>query len=279
MKIKLKAKHPEYISPQLMDDTLAVYFLVDMVSQDRHYLSTNPVFGKIPKQMPDNSLSQGFIDATFASKQVLKFSLVVTGALNLLFSQAFSIMLVMVNALQLTLHLPIMNIVFPENAMTYISTLFPIVMFDVLEDNQWFNDLFGKDVTPRYNIRTQVQDLGYDSHNPFLNLGTITLFFATFLCGVILTFSVLWPLKSFVTRVEKAYVYMVKKLFFSVPIAICLECFFELLMSSILVFKVPQDSYENKAGYKIFGVGIILACILLPVLIVWILKQEIHRLN
>jgi len=51
-------------------------------------------------------------------------------------------MLIMVNALQLTLHLPIMSMVFPENAMTYIETLFPIVMFDFLEENEWFKSLF-----------------------------------------------------------------------------------------------------------------------------------------
>jgi uncharacterized membrane protein YdbT with pleckstrin-like domain len=72
---------------------------------------------------------------------------------------------------------------------------------------------------------------------------------------------------------------MVKKLFFGYPIAILFECFFELLLSSILVFKVPDDSYENKTSSKLIGVSIIVACLVLLYLMVWILRKFMYQLK
>jgi hypothetical protein len=43
MKIRLNIENPEYISPMLVNDNLVVFFLIDVVSLDRHYLRTNPV--------------------------------------------------------------------------------------------------------------------------------------------------------------------------------------------------------------------------------------------
>ena len=47
-----------------------------------------------------------------------------------------------INALQFVFHLPIMNINFQANVMTYNKIMIPIVMFDYIESVPWINDRF-----------------------------------------------------------------------------------------------------------------------------------------
>ena len=49
----------------------------------------------------------------------------------------------MIRALQLVLHLPIMQTVLPPNASAYFKTLIPIVMFDTLSLLPEGTDLLG----------------------------------------------------------------------------------------------------------------------------------------
>lgn len=44
----------------------------------------------------------------------------------------------MVSTLQLAIHLPIMNFLFPSNVMIYLNDLVPIMMFDLVADNDWY---------------------------------------------------------------------------------------------------------------------------------------------
>lgn len=56
-------------------------------------------------------------------------------ASNILLAGSLSMLLGMVNSLQLIIHLPIMNFPIPANAMTLIRYLVPIVMFDLLDQD------------------------------------------------------------------------------------------------------------------------------------------------
>ena len=55
-------------------------------------------------------------------------------AVNAMFKQSLNILLTMVNNLQLVLHMPILSNVIPANAMSFLSAIIPVVMFDVLEE-------------------------------------------------------------------------------------------------------------------------------------------------
>jgi hypothetical protein len=48
---------------------------------------------------------------------------------------SLSALLVVINPLQLILHLPIMSVIVPANVLSLFKILIPIVMFDVLEGN------------------------------------------------------------------------------------------------------------------------------------------------
>ena len=51
-------------------------------------------------------------------------------------------MLIMVNALQLTLHLPIMSTVAPANVIAMWNIIIPVVMFDIIEKIPWIQEIF-----------------------------------------------------------------------------------------------------------------------------------------
>lgn len=64
---------------------------------------------------------------------------------------AMRYMFIMVRSLQLILHLPMLQIVFPANVMTLISIIIPVVGFDVLEsfmDWEWLDGAF-----PMFNFQ------------------------------------------------------------------------------------------------------------------------------
>lgn len=67
--------------------------------------------------------------------------------------------------------------------MMIISVAIPIVMFDVLDNDAGidastfitFDEDFGE--LAAENITEQAQELGYESHNAFMNLGTMSIVF------------------------------------------------------------------------------------------------------
>ena len=57
----------------------------------------------------------------------------VSSLMSLFFAGMLSLLVGLINAQQLIVHLPIMSVVFPQNAMSFIKDLMAIVMLDVLE--------------------------------------------------------------------------------------------------------------------------------------------------
>ena len=68
----------------------------------------------------------------------MMITLVVQVLLRTVFSGSLVDMVSLINALQFIFHLPIMNIIFPANLMSYIKIMIPLVMFDVLSDVPYF---------------------------------------------------------------------------------------------------------------------------------------------
>jgi len=94
------------------------------------------------------------------------------------------------------LHLPMLNIIVPGNVAMFMSLIFPIAMFDVLE-NDYANPSMLFDFEPEEksdDIFGQIRDLGYETHSSILNLGTLFVLvcwwtFKVILCGIIGLFS------------------------------------------------------------------------------------------
>ena len=82
--------------------------------------------------------------------------------------------------------------------MAFYNVILPFVMFDIIESFDFVNDVFqgtfqwGDSDLDELNIYDQTQTLGYDSHNPLLNLGTMTIVMVYYLIKIIILFTCIY---------------------------------------------------------------------------------------
>ena len=123
--------------------------------------------------------------------------------------------------------------------MTLFMILIPVVMFDILEELNLLSGLFseppfgqGEDTS----VLDQMSDLGYDSYNLVLNLGTLFIMIGLYILKVLVLFIVLLPLsKLWPVTFYDFYKKVKKQLFFGDLILIFLEGFMEFLTSSMIL--------------------------------------------
>jgi hypothetical protein len=65
----------------------------------------------------------------------MKIILVVSVAMNIVMSGSMIYTIGMIRSLQMILHLPMLNIIVPGNVSMFMSLIFPVAMFDVLEND------------------------------------------------------------------------------------------------------------------------------------------------
>ena len=114
-------------------------------------------------------------------------------------------------------------------------------------------------------------DLGYESHNEILNLGSLAIFLFVYFLKVIL-FILLLPISSYSPKAKAFKEKMKEGLFFSELISLLLEAYFEMLISTYLQFRAPLDSTNGEVTSVGLGyLCLFLIIIFLPVASVWIL--------
>jgi len=114
-------------------------------------------------------------------------------------------------------------------------------------------------------------DLGYETHNEILNLGSLAIFLFVYVLKVLL-YLLLLPISLYKPRIKQAVEKLKEGLFFSELISLLLEAYFEMLISTYLQFRAPLDS----ANGEITSVGLGFLClfliiIFLPTASVWVL--------
>lgn len=103
--------------------------------------------------------------------------------LSFIMGSAGSAMVGMVNGLQLIVHLPIHDIAFPANVMSFLRSFVEATSFDVMPylfriwyaifPNLKVDESLVEEEEEVLNIWDQTQDLGYDSHIPLELLKTL----------------------------------------------------------------------------------------------------------
>ena len=61
-------------------------------------------------------------------------------SLLLLFGHSFWTFMGLTQTLQLIVHLPLFNVVFPENVVEYLKGLNPIMTYDIFFTNEWWDE-------------------------------------------------------------------------------------------------------------------------------------------
>ena len=85
-------------------------------------------------------------------------------------------MLGSIKNIQVIVHLPLLNVVIPANAMIFFSVVFEIISFDPLDVEDWIADIFEieNNLGPNY-ISPNFELLGYESAFFVINLGSQAL--------------------------------------------------------------------------------------------------------
>ena len=185
-----------------------------------------------------------------------------------------------INSLQIVIHLPLLNTLLPGNVVMFFQFLYPIVTFDVLQP-EWSTELiFEFDEEMQEELEDtrsdQISDLGYESHNSVLNLGSIGVALCLYILQLFIVFILLKPFTDKET-VNELYSSRKDKLIFGDLLTISLEGYMELLISGIL----NLEAYRYTTGGEVAGlilsrISLGLTLVVLPVLLIWILftKQE-----
>jgi hypothetical protein len=74
----------------------------------------------------------------------MKTSLVGSFVLNIFIAGSLNQLLGFINSLQLILHLPIMNVKLPASSLGFFQIVLPIVLFDILENIEYVENIFGE---------------------------------------------------------------------------------------------------------------------------------------
>ena len=71
----------------------------------------------------------------------VKGSMILSMVIGVFFNAALGYLLQMIGIIQIALHLPLMNIQFPANALTFFKIIIPIINYDLLNDVKWYNNI------------------------------------------------------------------------------------------------------------------------------------------
>lgn len=90
--------------------------------------------------MANNALNKGVEGSAKGGGMSLKILLVITFVLNILLRGSGHYFTMLINSLQIVLHLPIIKVIVPANVSMVFSYMIPVVMFDIF-DTEWTTEL------------------------------------------------------------------------------------------------------------------------------------------
>lgn len=115
---------------------------------------------------------------------------------NVLFSgtEAMEHYVLMINSLQIVMHVPLFSIALPGNVILFLEKTIPIVMFDIIKEDWRINPTNHFEFDEEHNaLRTddprftaQMADIGYDTHNFLNNVGSVYIFFSIYMVRVMM---------------------------------------------------------------------------------------------
>ena len=177
--------------------------------------------------------SNDFIKNLLAASQVgtsIGLSVFAFATLNLLLSN--------VNSLQMIVIQNCFEILYPSNAIAFYSLLIPIATFDLLPSST-YTSLLEFEADPA-RISDTLAEMGYETSNAVLNLGSILILILIRLLCILLV-AVFCPFKPlFGNKLKSVYQYVVRANFFNGILVLLQSSYVELCMSCYLGLVYPS---------------------------------------
>ena len=145
-------------------------------------------------------------------------------------------------------------IIVPPCVSAFYQAWIPVVTFDLLNTNWWSADQllftfdFGAEAAQARHIPEQTQDIGYQSPNSLIILGSLGLCALFYLIKAILYFLVLLPLSHYTNSERiKAWAKRTKRqLFLGEILQITMVGYFEFLIAAHYTFSYPLSTTDGE---------------------------------
>ena len=90
-----------------------------------------------------------------------------------------------INTLQMILYLPMLEVNFPANVKFMYSILLSVASLDLIPSEYTTQLVFDFSVDLDKPYSNILEELGYETHNSILNLGSIFIYFVVFVVGIV----------------------------------------------------------------------------------------------
>lgn len=121
-----------------------------------------------------------------------------------------------------------------------------------------------------------MRQIGYDSFNLILNLGTLGLLIVVYFVKILLYFAILRNISKYHPRIKKFANQVYINLFFSDFLILFNEGLFEFLISSTMKIDCPKTSIDyGGVTLPIAYVNLFIAYICIPCVYLWLLKKDL----
>ena len=239
----------------------------------------------VPKQLLDNAITRNFSDVSTKVDRFLQVLFWVLLVYNLLATGTNSMehFIVMINSLQISIHLPIFNILLPSNVILFFEKIIPIVMFDIIKEDWNLNpsdfmelDEEGGKLIENPKFPRQMANIGYDSHNFLQNIGSLQIFIMMYFMRVLFVLFLKVFLKI-TGRGKLFYEKQFKRVFFTDLILIFIEGYIEFCIAGYLQFGNPNidRSYVGeKLSLYICAFSVVMSLVIIPLGFIYMLTRN-----
>ena len=179
------------------------------------------------------------------------------------------------------LYLPLINDDFPANVKFFYGILLPLSSMDIIPPEISTELIFNISSDQDFAYNDILEEMGYDTHNSLLNLGSLFLYMCLFSSGLAIM-AVLKILKTIcpcIFTIRQLYRKLKKKIFWNGPLITFVTGFLEIILSCYLNLKstvfITNDDYFS--FYISFVLLFIELCII-PAAFIYMLTRPRHVL-
>ena len=159
-----------------------------MITQEDYGNFTSPVESKVIGRLKQKTRLRKELPGQIANKEephddwdtltIVMFTLASTTMvsnviLNLLIGIGLQFLWGMVNALQLMVHMVLINLLYPASIQRVFIIFMQIASFEVIDTSEWYEDNFNLQHSESLNLA--LEELGYESQNFIINAGLLFL--------------------------------------------------------------------------------------------------------
>lgn len=121
-------------------------------------------------------------------------------------------------------------------------------------------------------------DIGYESHNSILNMGSLSIFLVIYY-GKVVYFGIIWLLYKQFGWFEKHVQSMKESLFYNAILGLCLDGYYEFLISGYLNAANPTFGVNGENMANIVAWVALINSISVPIILIYCLYQSLEYMK